>query len=58
MAGLIWVVLQKWKAWIVQIKPSDVWLKVLIDDSEENFGWIHPNEEFSAVGLPPGSPAS
>jgi hypothetical protein len=42
---------------LFQINLSDVWLKVLIDDSEENFGWIHTNEDFSAVGLPSRSPS-
>ena len=37
---------------LFQIRLSDVWLKVLIDDSEENLGWIHANEDFTAVGLP------
>lgn len=41
---------------LIQIRISDVWLKVLIDDSEDNFGWIHTNEDFSAAGLPSGSP--
>jgi hypothetical protein len=38
------------------IALTDVWLKVLIDDNEENLGWIHSDEDFSAVGLPAGSP--
>ena len=35
---------------------TDIWLKVLIDDNEDNLGWIHTDEDFSAVGLPAGSP--
>ena len=42
---------------LIQTILSDVWLKVLIDDSEDTFGWIHTNEDFAAVGLPAGSPA-
>ena len=38
------------------ISLSDIWLKVLIDDNEDNLGWIHTDEDFSAVGLPVGSP--
>ncbi len=33
---------------------SDIWLKVLIDDNEDNLGWIHTDEDFAAVGLPAG----
>jgi len=32
--------------------PSDIWLKVLIDNNEDNLGWIHTEEDFAAVGLP------
>lgn len=35
---------------------SDVWLKVLIDDNDDNLGWIHTEEDFSAVGLPAATP--
>ena len=42
---------------LFEVRLSDVWLKVLIDDSEDNFGWIHTNEDFSAVGLTSGSAA-
>jgi hypothetical protein len=42
---------------LLEIRLSDVWLKVLIDDSEDNLGWIHTNEDFSGIGLPSGSPA-
>jgi hypothetical protein len=31
---------------------SDIWLKVLIDNNEDNLGWIHTDEDFAAVGLP------
>src|SRR5262245_23034857 len=31
----------------------DIWLKVLIDNNEDNLGWIHTDEDFTAVGLPP-----
>jgi len=31
---------------------SDVWLKVIIDNNDENLGWIHTDEDFTAVGLP------
>ena len=31
---------------------SNVWLKVRIDNSDENLGWIHTEEDFAAVGLP------
>ncbi len=31
---------------------SDVWLKALIDNNEDNLGWIHTDEDFRAVGLP------
>jgi hypothetical protein len=31
---------------------SDIWLKVLIDNNEDNLGWIHADEDFAAVGLP------
>ena len=41
---------------LIQTILSDVWLKVLIDDSEDTFGWIHTNEDFAAVGLPARSP--
>jgi hypothetical protein len=41
----------------MKIALSDLWLKVLIDDNDENLGWIHSDEDFSAVGLPSGSPA-
>ncbi len=33
---------------------DDIWLKVLIDDNEDNLGWVHTEEEFAAVGLPRG----
>jgi hypothetical protein len=42
---------------LIQTILSDVWLKVLIDNNEDNFGWIHTNEDFAAVGLPARSPA-
>jgi len=32
---------------------SDIWLKVLIDNNEDHLGWIHTDEDFTAVGLPP-----
>ncbi len=41
---------------LLQIRISDIWLKVLIDDNEDSLGWIHTNEDFSAVGLPSGRP--
>jgi len=31
---------------------NDIWLKVLIDNNEDNLGWIHTDEDFAAVGLP------
>jgi hypothetical protein len=31
---------------------SDIWLKVLIDNNEDNLGWIHTDEDFAEVGLP------
>jgi hypothetical protein len=36
---------------------NDIWLKVLIDDNENNLGWIHTDDDFSAVGLPRGNAA-
>ena len=41
----------------MKIGLSDLWLKVLIDDNDENLGWIHSDEDFAAVGLPSRSPA-
>jgi hypothetical protein len=29
----------------------DLWLKVLIDDSDDKEGWIQGAEDFAAVGL-------
>ncbi len=40
----------------IKVSFSDLWLKVLIDDNDENLGWIHTDEDFAAVGLPSGSP--
>ena len=41
----------------IQVRVSDVWLKALIDNNDENLGWIHTQEDFSAVGLPAGNAA-
>ena len=40
----------------MKVSLSDLWLKVLIDNNDENLGWIHTDEDFAAVGLPSGSP--
>ena len=32
---------------------SDPWLQVLVDNCDDNLGWIHSDSDFSAVGLPP-----
>jgi hypothetical protein len=40
----------------MKVRLSDLWLKVLIDDNDDNLGWIHTDEDFTAVGLPSGSP--
>lgn len=39
---------------LIQPVFSDLWLQVRIDDRS---GWIHGQEDFTAVGLPAGSPA-
>lgn len=36
----------------VVVRVSDLWLKILVDNNEENLGWIHSQEDFSAAGLP------
>lgn len=41
----------------MKVHLSNLWLKVLIDDNDENLGWIHSDEDFAAVGLHAGSPA-
>jgi hypothetical protein len=40
----------------MKVSLSDPWLKVLIDNNDENLGWIHTEEDFAAVGLPSVSP--
>jgi hypothetical protein len=40
----------------MKVNLFDLWLKVLIDDNDENLGWIHTEEDFAAVGLPSVSP--
>jgi hypothetical protein len=37
---------------LVQFNVRDLWLRVLIDDSDEKDGWIQGAEDFAAVGLP------
>lgn len=37
---------------LIQASLPDVWLKVLVDNDDDQEGWIHTQEEFQAVGLP------
>jgi hypothetical protein len=37
----------------ILIRISDPWLHVLVDNSDDSLGWIHSDDDFSAVGLPP-----
>ena len=41
---------------LTEIHFVDLWLKVMMNNDEENLGWIHTDEDFSAVGLPSQSP--
>jgi len=37
---------------LIQLNVRDLWLRVLIDNSDEKEGWIQGAEDFAAVGLP------
>jgi hypothetical protein len=37
---------------LIQATLPDLWLKVLVDNDDDQQGWIHTEEEFQAVGLP------
>jgi len=37
---------------LMQLNFRDLWLRVLIDDSDDKEGWIQGAEDFAAVGLP------
>jgi hypothetical protein len=37
---------------LIAISLPDLWLKVLVDNDDDQEGWIHTEEEFQAVGLP------
>jgi hypothetical protein len=37
---------------LIQLNVRDLWLRVLIDNSDEKEGWIQDAEDFAAVGLP------
>ena len=39
----------------ILIRITDPWLQVLVDNSDDNLGWIHSDDDFSAVGLPSGN---
>ena len=41
---------------VMRIGFPNLWLKVLIDNNTENEGWIHGEQDFAAVGLPPRGP--
>jgi hypothetical protein len=40
----------------MQVSFRELWLKVRIDDDDQKEGWIHSDEDFAAIGLPPRSP--
>jgi hypothetical protein len=37
---------------LIQASLPDLWLKVLVDNDDDQEGWIHTEEEFQAAGLP------
>jgi hypothetical protein len=37
---------------LIQATLPDFWLKVLVDNSDDQEGWIHTEEDLQAVGLP------
>jgi hypothetical protein len=37
---------------LIQARLPDLWLKVLVNNDDDQEGWIHTQEEFQAVGLP------
>jgi len=39
----------------ILIRITNPWLQVLVDNSDDNLGWIHSDDDFSAVGLPSGN---
>ena len=41
---------------LMQVAFRDLWLQVQIDGDDQKKGWIHTDEDFAAVGLPPRSP--
>jgi hypothetical protein len=41
---------------LMQVSFRELWLKVRIDDDDQKEGWIHSDEDFAAIGLPPRSP--
>jgi hypothetical protein len=41
---------------LMQVAFRELWLKVRIDDHDQKEGWIHSDEDFAAIGLPPRSP--
>jgi hypothetical protein len=40
---------------LMQVAFRELWLKVRIDDDDQKEGWIHSDEDFAAIGLPPRS---
>jgi hypothetical protein len=40
---------------LMQVAFRDLWLQVQIDGDDQKKGWIHTNEDFAAIGLPPRS---
>lgn len=46
--------LMRWNASgdLIQATLPDLWLQILVDNDDEQEGWIHTGEEFQAAGLP------